>query len=70
VMAVFFWKRATTAGAITSIVLGTGITVGLNLKGYELAIYPALGASVLSLLVVSWFTAPPPAEKWKPFFES
>lgn len=70
VMAVFFWKRATTAGAITSIVLGAGITVGLNLAGYELAIYPALGASVLSLLVVSWFTAPPPAEKWKPFFES
>ncbi len=70
VMAVFFWKRATTAGAISSIVLGAGITVGLNLAGYELAIYPALGASVLSLLLVSWFTAPPPAEKWKPFFES
>jgi SSS family solute:Na+ symporter len=70
VMAVFFWKRATTAGAITSIVLGAGITVGLNLAGYELAIYPALGASVLSLLLVSWFTAPPPADKWKPFFET
>lgn len=70
VMAVFFWKRATTAGAITSIVLGAGITVGLNLAGYELAIYPALGASVLSLVGVSLLTAPPPLAKWKPFFES
>lgn len=70
VMAVFFWKRATTAGAVVSILLGAGITVWLNLVGYELAIYPALGASVLSLIFVSLFTAPPPAEKWKPFFES
>lgn len=70
VMAVFFWKRATTAGAIVSIVLGAGITVGLNLAGYELAIYPALGASVISMLLVSLLTAPPPVEKWKPFFES
>jgi solute:Na+ symporter, SSS family len=70
VMAVFFWKRATTAGAITSIALGAGITVALNLAGYELAIYPALGASVISLVVVSLLTAPPPLAKWKPFFES
>jgi SSS family solute:Na+ symporter len=26
-MAVFFWKRATAAGAVTSIILGTIITV-------------------------------------------
>jgi len=70
VMAVFFWKRATTAGAITSIVLGAAITVGLNLAGYELAIYPALGASLLSLLVVSLLTPAPGVDKWKPFFES
>lgn len=70
VMAVFFWKRATTAGAITSIALGAAITVGLNLAGYELAIYPALGASVLSLLLVSLMTPAPAIEKWKPFFES
>jgi len=50
--------------------LGTVITVGWNIMGYELdAVYPALGASVLSLLVVSWLTPPPPEEKWKPFFE-
>ncbi len=70
VMAVFFWKRATAPAAITSIVLGAAITVGLNQSGYKLAIYPALGASVLSLLLVSLLTRPPAPEKWKPFFES
>jgi len=70
VMAVFFWRRATTAGAIVSIVLGAAITVGLNLVGYDLAIYPALGASVLSLILISLLTPPPEPSKWKPFFES
>jgi len=70
VMAVFFWKRATTAGAIVSIVLGAALTVGLNLAGYDLAIYPALGASLLSLFLVSLLTPPPEPAKWKPFFES
>ncbi|HYL37169.1 MAG TPA: sodium:solute symporter family protein [Bryobacteraceae bacterium] len=70
VLAVFFWKRATTAGAIVSIGLGAAITVGLNLAGYELAIYPALGASLVSLIMVSLLTPPPPLQKWKPFFET
>jgi SSS family solute:Na+ symporter/sodium/proline symporter len=70
VMAVFFWKRATTAGAIVSIVLGAALTVGLNLVGYDLAIYPALGASLLSLILISLLTPPPQPAKWKPFFES
>jgi len=70
VMAVFFWRRATTAGAIASILLGAVITVGLNIAGYELAVYPALGASVLSLWLISLFTPAPAPEKWKPFFET
>jgi solute:Na+ symporter, SSS family len=71
VMAVFFWKRATTVAAITSIALGTAVTIGWNLAGFELdAVYPALGASVISLIVVSLMTAAPPLEKWKPFFET
>ena len=70
VMAVFFWRRATTAGAIVSIALGATITVGLNLVGYDLAIYPALTASLLSLVLVSLLTPPPEPAKWKPFFES
>jgi Na+/proline symporter len=71
VMAVFFWKRATTQGAVVSILLGTIVTVGWNLGQHDLdAVYPALGASVASLILVSLFTAPPAPEKWKPFFES
>jgi SSS family solute:Na+ symporter len=70
VLAVFFWKRVTTAAAITSIVLGTAITVVLNMARYELVIYPALGASVLSLIVVSYLTPVPLPRQWSPFFES
>jgi SSS family solute:Na+ symporter/sodium/proline symporter len=70
VMAVFFWRRATTAGAIVSIILGAALTVGFNLAGYDLAIYPALAASLISLFLVSLLTPPPEPAKWKPFFES
>lgn len=70
VLAVFFWRRTTTAGAISSILLGTIITVVWNL--FEIstldAIYPALGASVASLILVSLLTPPPPPEKVDPFF--
>ena len=69
VMAVFFWRRATTSAAIVSIVLGATITVGLNLIGYDLAIYPALAASVLSLILVGSADLRPEPAKWKPFFE-
>jgi hypothetical protein len=51
--------------------LGTVVTVGWNLAGFELdAVYPALGASVISLIAVSLAMPPPPPEKWKPFFET
>jgi solute:Na+ symporter, SSS family len=71
VMAVFFWKRTTTVAAITSIALGTAVTICWNLAGFELdAVYPALGASVISLIVISLLTSPPSPEKWKPFFET
>lgn len=70
-MAVFFWRRTTTAGAITSILLGTVITVSWELTqqygsatlrgqiGDIDAIYPALFCSVASLILVSLFTRPP-----------
>ncbi len=70
-MAVFFWRRTTTAGAITSILLGTVVTVtwemaqqygSENVKaqiGGIDAIYPALIASVTSLVVVSLATKAP-----------
>jgi solute:Na+ symporter, SSS family len=68
VMAVFFWRRSTTAGAISSIVLGTIVTISwellqqygpeniqLSIGGID-AIYPALAMSVASLIVVSLAT--------------
>jgi solute:Na+ symporter, SSS family len=70
VLAVFFWPRATTSGAIASIALGTVVTVGWNLAqtfwGFEKdvdAVYPALAASVLSLVVVSLATPQPIPER-------
>ena len=71
VMAVFFWKRANTAGAISSILLGTIVTVVWNV--FQIsdidAVYPALGVSLLGLFGVSLLTAPPPESKWRPFFD-
>lgn len=71
VMAVFFWKRANAAGAISSIIVGTAVTVGWNLAGIQWldAVYPALGCSLLCLISVTLLTAPPPLEKWQPFVE-
>jgi len=75
VMAVFFWKRANTAGAVSSIALGTIVTVGWNVaqglgwKNDLDAVYPALLASVASLVVVSLVTERPEEKKWRPFFE-
>jgi SSS family solute:Na+ symporter len=74
VMAVFFWKRTTTAGAVASIALGTVITVAWNIaqalgwKNDTDAVYPALIASVAALVFVSLATPKPDEAKWKPFF--
>ncbi|MGA2181697.1 MAG: sodium:solute symporter family protein [Bryobacteraceae bacterium] len=79
VLAVFFWRRTTTAGAIVSIILGAAITIVWNAAhlndivwpsiGTTVdAVYPALAASVLSLVIVSLLTPPPAKEKWEPFF--
>jgi solute:Na+ symporter, SSS family len=71
VLAVFFSRRVNTAGAITSIASGTLVTILWNLAGITAldAVYPALAISVACLFAASWMTAPPPAEKWRPFFE-
>jgi len=75
VMAVFFWRRCTTAGAITSIILGTIVTVAWQLfqnygspaikssMGPIDGVYPALIASVVSLIIVSLLTPPPTPEQ-------
>jgi SSS family solute:Na+ symporter len=79
VMAVFFWRRTTTAAAITSILLGTIVTTGWEMAqqhgpasmqrkmdGID-AVYPALVASVSSLIIVSFLTVPPSASKLAQF---
>jgi SSS family solute:Na+ symporter/sodium/proline symporter len=80
VMAVFFWRRSNTAGAVSSIVLGTVVTVAWQLLqkygppaiqagiiGKVDAVYPALIASVLSLIIVSLLTPPPSAKQLAAF---
>ena len=77
VLAVFFWKRANTQGAVTSIILGTLVTIAWNLaqsvwgfyKDVD-AVYPALAASVISLVLVRLATAAPADARWRPFFTS
>ncbi len=68
VIAIFVWPRATPAGAVTSILLGTVVTIAWEaiqqygspgtkrFFGDVDAVYPALGISVLSLVLVSLFT--------------
>jgi Na+/proline symporter len=75
VMATFFSRRVTAAAAVTSIALGTAITIFWN-EGAALlppalaerdAIFPALIVSVVSLVVVSAFTRAPRQEQLAPF---
>ncbi len=76
VMATFFWKRVTAAAAVTSIALGTAVTIFWN-EGAKLlppylaerdAIFPALIVSVISLIIVTLVTPPPRKEQVDPFF--
>ena len=76
VMAAFFWKRTTAAGAVTSIAAGTIVTVFWDL-GHKIlppewaqrdAIIPALIVSVLCLVLISLLTPAPRREQWAPFF--
>ncbi len=65
------WKRATKQGAITSMIGGVLIT-GLWKAFGDPLIYPVVpgfAVSVLSYIVVSYFTKPPNESAWKPYFE-
>lgn len=80
-LAAFFWRRATTAGGISSIVVGTFVTIiwknldlgssvpaSLGIAGVQIdAVIPAITLSVLTLIMVSLLTEKPPEEKWRPF---
>jgi SSS family solute:Na+ symporter/sodium/proline symporter len=70
VMSVFFWRRATTQGAVVSILLGTVVTIAWQFAGPADidAVYPAVAASVLGLVAVSLATPPPDPAKVDKFF--
>lgn len=76
-IAVFFWKRATVAGGVLSILGGMTMTIiweVINkIQGHLLfgipAVYPALICSLTLLVFVSLFSAKPSPDKWKPFFK-
>ncbi|MGZ6070297.1 MAG: sodium:solute symporter family protein [Myxococcaceae bacterium] len=83
VLSAFFWRRATSAGAVVCILAGTAITIFWNVQQLALeahrdtilpaswlgrdAIFPALLVSVVSLVVVSLLTPAPAPAKWLPF---
>lgn len=65
-----YWKRATKAGAMASIIGGVATTFWWELNGSE-AIYPVLPGfivSVVLLFAVSLVTKPPPESAIAPYF--
>jgi len=70
-LAVFFWKRVTPSGGVSSIAGGMITTIIWEIlqKPHNIpTVYPALFISLFLLITVSLLTKPSPAEKWKPFF--
>jgi len=80
ILAAFFWKRATAAGAVSSIFVGTFVTVFWDtafvhrvfpaIIAERDAIFPALLASLLCLVFVSLATKEPSAKQLAPFAEA
>jgi SSS family solute:Na+ symporter len=79
ILAAFFWRRATAAGAVSSIAAGTLVTVFWDTQFVKTqlpeviasrdAILPALLASLLCLALVSLVTTPPTEKQLRPFAE-
>ncbi len=79
ILAAFFWRRATAAGAVTSIAAGTLITILWDKPFVSRhlppsiaardAILPALIASLICLCLVSFLTPRPAEAKLRPFTE-
>ena len=74
-IAAFFWRRATAAGAMSSILSGTAVTLlwykfqsQLGVWGEVDAVVPAIVVSLGALVTVSLLTRPEPPEKVDPFF--
>jgi SSS family solute:Na+ symporter/sodium/proline symporter len=80
ILAAFFWKRATASAAVASIAVGTFVTITWDtafvhahvpaILAQRDAIFPALFASLLALVVVSLLTPPPSPSHIEPFSES
>ena len=80
ILAAFFWKRATAAGAVSSIAAGTFVTVFWDTAFVHSAfpkiisdrdaIFPALVASLLCLVCVSLVTKRPSEAQLRPFAEA
>lgn len=80
ILAAFFWRRATAAGAVSCIALGTVVTVTWDMPwvarlfppviAQRDAIIPALLLSLLALVVVSLLTPRPSEAQLRPFAES
>ncbi|WP_089409576.1 sodium:solute symporter family protein [Granulicella rosea] len=80
ILAAFFWKRATASAAVSSIAVGTFVTVFWDsqlvhdtlpkIVSDRDAIFPALIGSLAGLLVVSLLTPPPTAAQLEPFAEA
>jgi len=77
-LAAFLWKRATSKGAVVSIVAGASVTLlwKFGLSGELMSewspilrepTFPAAGLSILSLIIVSLLTPKPPREALAPF---
>jgi solute:Na+ symporter, SSS family len=81
-LAAFLWKRATAAGAVTSIVTGGAVTLlwtfHLSRQDYfggwhpmlQEVTYPAVTLSIVTLIVVSLATRPPTAAQLEPFYRT
>ena len=80
ILAAFFWRRATASAAVASIAVGTFVTVTWDSAFVHAhfppalaqrdAIFPALIASLLALVIVSLLTPPPHQQQLQPFTES
>ena len=78
VLAAFYSKRVTAWGAVAAIGTGTVVTLAWDTQGVKDiylpaivaardAIFPALGAAVIAMVVVSLFTAKPTAGQLEQF---
>ncbi len=81
VLAAFYSKRATAWGAVSAIATGTAVTLAWDnvalkaalrlppILAQRDAIFPALFAAIVALIVVSWLTPSPTAEQLAQFSE-